>query len=220
MILRHPRRNTHLRAAFAAALAAFALAAAPTTAPSDDKASANQAHKQAPEAPEQHADPAYVLDHQVTRIDGKVENLTKYEGKVVLIVNVASQCGYTKQYAGLETLYDKYRDDGLVVLGFPANDFGKQEPGTNQEIREFCRSRFDVSFPMFEKIAVIKGKNQSPLYKDLTDRAKPIGGDPKWNFTKFLVDRSGRVVKRFESNVEPLGPQMTKAIEQLIATEH
>src|SRR5579863_323725 len=149
-------------------------------------------------------------------IDGAPAPLSAYKGKVVLIVNVASQCGYTPQYAGLEKLYEKYKDRGLVVLGFPANNFGAQEPGTNAEIKTFCSRAYHVTFPMYSKISV-KGDDQAPLYKYLTkDTPAPISGDIKWNFTKFLVDRNGTVVQRFESKIKPDSPEVTSAIEQLL----
>lgn len=162
---------------------------------------------------------AFVLDHDVDRITGETERLAEvYEGKVVLIVNVASRCGFTRQYEGLQELYEAHKDDGLVVLGFPANDFGGQEPGTNEEILEFCTSAFDVSFPMFAKIAVT-GDDAHPLYKDLRDQPEPIGGEPAWNFTKFLVNRSGEVVARFGPRVEPTDEALVREIEELLEAD-
>lgn len=166
-------------------------------------------------APSQSAVSPYVLGHSVKRIDGTEESLESYKGKVVLIVNVASKCGFTKQYAGLEKLYKEKKDAGLVILGFPANDFRAQEPGTNAEIAEFCKNQFGVSFPMFEKIAVL-GEQQHPLYKQLAAQPAPIGGDPKWNFTKFLVDRSGKVVARYDSAVKPDDAALTQKIDELL----
>lgn len=157
-----------------------------------------------------------VLDFTVNRIDGTAQKLSDYKGKVVLIVNVASGCGYTPQYAGLEKLYEARKGAGLVVLGFPANDFGKQEPGTNEEIAEFCTSKFGVSFPMFEKIAVT-GPDQHALYKLLASQPAPVGGDPKWNFTKFLIDRSGKVVGRYDSKVKPDDAALNAKIDELLA---
>jgi glutathione peroxidase len=157
----------------------------------------------------------YVLGFTMNRIEGTSEDLAMYRGKVVLIVNVASQCGYTKQYAGLEKLYESKKGDGFVILGFPANEFGKQEPGTNAEIKEFCAAKFNVSFPMFEKI-VVKGAGTAPLYKKLAAQPAPIGGEPKWNFTKFLVDRNGNVVARYEPAVKPDDKDMVKKIEDLL----
>src|SRR2546428_8775797 len=140
-----------------------------------------------------------VHEFSLPSIDGAPAPLSAYKGKVVLIVNVASQCGYTPQYAGLEKLYEKFKGKGFAVLGFPANNFGAQEPGTNEEIKTFCTRNYNVTFPMYSKISV-KGSDKAPLYKFLTDSA---GGEVKWNFTKFLVDGDGKVVSRFESGVEP-----------------
>ena len=147
-------------------------------------------------------------------ITGEKASLADYQGKVILLVNVASKCGYTKQYAGLEKLYRKYKDDGLVILGFPANNFGGQEPGTNEQILEFCTSTFDVTFPMMSKISV-KGDDIHPLYKYLTTESG-FSGDIKWNFTKFLLDRDGKPVARFESAVEPMSEEIVGDIEKLL----
>lgn len=149
-------------------------------------------------------------------IDGKPMPLADFKGKVVLMVNVASQCGYTPQYSGLEALYEKYKDQGFVILGFPANNFGAQEPGTNEEIKTFCTRKYNVTFPMYAKVSV-KGTDQTPLYQYLTKEADPTHtGDIKWNFTKFLVDRNGKVVQRFEPAVTPDDPQVVSAIEKLL----
>ena len=147
-------------------------------------------------------------------IDGKPAPLADYKGKVVMIVNVASQCGYTPQYSALESIYERYKDKGFVILGFPANNFGAQEPGTNEEIKTFCTRKYNVTFPMYAKISV-KGADQSPLYSYLTKQTPPgIGGDIKWNFTKFLVDRNGNVVQRFEPAITPDSKEVTGAIEK------
>jgi glutathione peroxidase len=147
-------------------------------------------------------------------IDGKPAPLADYKGKVVLIVNVASRCGYTPQYTALEATYEKYKAQGFVILGFPANNFGAQEPGTNEEIKTFCSRKYNVSFPMYSKISV-KGDDQAPLYSFLTKETGPwIAGDIKWNFTKFLVDRNGNVVQRFEPAVTPDSQEVTTAIEK------
>jgi glutathione peroxidase len=131
-------------------------------------------------------------------------------------MNVASRCGFTPQYSALESLYEKYKDQGLVILGFPANNFGAQEPGTNAEIKSFCTLKYNVTFPMFAKVSV-KGADTTPLYQYLTQQANPtFTGDIKWNFTKFLVDRSGKVVARFESRVKPDSPEVVEAIEKLL----
>jgi glutathione peroxidase len=144
-------------------------------------------------------------------IDGAPAPLSGYKGKVVLVVNVASQCGYTPQYAGLESLYKKYKDRGLVVAGFPANNFGAQEPGSNDEIKQFCTRKYSVTFPMYSKISV-KGTDQDPLYTYLTG-AK---GEVKWNFTKFLVGKDGKVIAKFDSAVAPESPELTSAIEKAL----
>jgi glutathione peroxidase len=145
-------------------------------------------------------------------IDGTPAPLAAYKGKVALLVNVASRCGYTPQYAGLQALYDKYKGRGFVVLGFPANNFGGQEPGTNAEIKAFCSSRYNVTFPMYAKISV-QGADQAPLYKYLT---AATGGDIEWNFTKILIDGDGKVIRRFEPGVEPDAPELTAAIEKAL----
>jgi glutathione peroxidase len=147
-------------------------------------------------------------------IDGKPAPLADYKGKVVLVVNVASQCGYTPQYSALEATYKKYKDQGFVILGFPANNFGAQEPGTNEEIKTFCTRKFNVTFPMYAKISV-KGADQAPLYTYLTkDTGSGLTGEIKWNFTKFLVDRNGNVVQRFEPAVTPDSPEVIAAIQK------
>jgi len=158
-----------------------------------------------------------VLDFTLNSIDGKPAPLAQYRGKVVLIVNVASRCGFTPQYAGLEKVYEKYKDQGFVILGFPANNFGGQEPGTNEEIKTFCSSKYNVTFPMYAKISV-KGSDIHPLYQFLTDKeANPAtGGDIKWNFTKFLVGKDGQVIARFESAVTPESAEVTGAIEKAL----
>ncbi|MGA7381849.1 MAG: glutathione peroxidase [Terriglobales bacterium] len=157
-----------------------------------------------------------IYDFTLPNIDGKPMPLTDFKGKVILMVNVASQCGYTPQYTALEAIYEKYKAQGFVIVGFPANNFGAQEPGTNQEIKTFCTRKYSVTFPMYSKVSV-KGDDQTPLYQYLTkDTPAPIAGDIKWNFTKFLVDRKGNVVQRFESKVTPDSPEVTSAIEQLL----
>jgi glutathione peroxidase len=155
------------------------------------------------------------LAGEMKTIDGKPVDLASYKGKVVLIVNVASQCGATPQYAGLQKLYDTYKDKGLVVLGFPANDFGAQEPGSDAQIAEFCTSKYHVTFPMFSKITV-KGPEKAPLYKVLTESADPTG-EVGWNFEKFLVGKDGSVVGRFKTRVSPDDPSLVAAIEAALA---
>jgi glutathione peroxidase len=161
-----------------------------------------------------------VLDFKMKDIDGKDVKLKQYKGKVLLVVNVASQCGYTPQYEALQADYAKYKDKGFYVLGFPANNFGSQEPGTETEIKEFCTSKYHVTFPMFAKISV-KGTDQDALYSFLTAKeTNPnFAGDIKWNFTKFLVDRSGKVVARFEPKVKPDSPEVTAAIEKYLTAK-
>ncbi|MGH9701943.1 MAG: glutathione peroxidase [Candidatus Acidiferrales bacterium] len=154
-----------------------------------------------------------IYDFTLPSIEGKPMPLSKFKGKVILVVNVASRCGYTPQYTALESLYEKYKNQGFVILGFPANNFGQQEPGTNQEIKTFCSSKYNVTFPLYGKVSV-KGDDQTPLYSYLTQKANPAtAGDIKWNFTKFLIDRNGHVVQRFEPQVKPDSPEVTAAIE-------
>lgn len=154
------------------------------------------------------------LDFEMKTIDGETVDLGKYQGKVVLIVNVASECGLTPQYEGLQAIYEKYQPKGFVVLGFPSNQFGLQEPGSDAEIKQFCTTEYDVSFPMFSKIEV-KGENAAPLYQYLTSKeAQPAGsGEISWNFEKFLLDRDGKVVARFSPPTTPDAPELIKAIE-------
>lgn len=153
-----------------------------------------------------------VHEFEMKSIDGKPVSLAAYKGKVVLFVNVASKCGYTPQYSGLESLYKKFKDQGFVIVGVPANNFGSQEPGTDAEIAQFCSRTYNVTFPMLSKVSV-KGADMTPLYGYLT-AAK--GGDVKWNFTKFLVGKDGKVIERFESGVAPESPQLTSAIQQAL----
>jgi glutathione peroxidase len=148
-------------------------------------------------------------------IDGTDVDLGSYQGKVVLVVNVASRCGATPQYAGLEALYAKYKDKGFVVLGFPANDFGAQEPGSDEQIKEFCSSKYDVTFPMFSKITV-KGAGKPKLYQVLTETADP-SGDIGWNFEKFLIGKDGKVAGRFKTRVSPDDAELVAAIEAALA---
>jgi glutathione peroxidase len=155
-----------------------------------------------------------IYDFTLPSIDGKPMPLADYKGKVILVVNVASRCGFTPQYTALESIYEKYKDQGFVILGFPANNFGGQEPGTNAEIKTFCSAKYNVTFPLYGKVSV-KGDDQTPLYKYLTTSANPaLTGDIKWNFTKFLVDRKGNVVQRFEPQTTPDSPEVVAAIEK------
>jgi glutathione peroxidase len=155
------------------------------------------------------------LSGTMKSIDGEDVDLGGYQGKVVLVVNVASRCGATPQYTGLQALYDKYKDKGFVVLGFPANDFGRQEPGSDAEIKEFCSTRYDVTFPMFSKITV-KGADRPKLYQVLTETADPAG-EIGWNFEKFLIGKDGKVAGRFKTRVSPDDPELMAAIEAALA---
>jgi glutathione peroxidase len=155
------------------------------------------------------------LSGTMKSIDGEDVDLGGYQGKVVLVVNVASRCGATPQYTGLQALYDKYKDKGFVVLGFPANDFGRQEPGSDAEIKEFCSTRYDVTFPMFSKITV-KGADRPKLYQVLTETADPAG-EIGWNFEKFLIGKDGKVAGRFKTRVSPDDPELVAAIEAALA---
>jgi glutathione peroxidase len=157
------------------------------------------------------------LNFTMKSIDGKDVDLSKYQGRVVLMVNVASECGYTPQYAGLEELHKKYASKGLSILGFPSNNFGGQEPGTDPQIAEFCKKNYGVEFDMFSKIAVV-GKDQAPLYHYLTTHPK-FSGQVEWNFEKFLIGRNGEVIGRFKSPVEPSSKQMVGAIEAALASK-
>ncbi len=159
-----------------------------------------------------------VYDFTLNSIEGQTTPLASFKGKVVLLVNVASRCGFTPQYAGLEALYEKYKDRGFVIVGIPANNFGAQEPGSNQEIKTFCTSKYHVTFPMMAKVSV-KGGDITPLYAFLTDKAAnpKTGGEIGWNFTKFLIGPDGKVIARFDSEVEPDSKDLTSAIEKALA---
>ena len=159
---------------------------------------------------------AKLQDISLKDIDGKATSLKAYEGKVLLVVNVASKCGLTPQYKALEATHQKYKDKGFSVLGFPSNDFGSQEPGSNEEIKEFCSTKYNVTFPMFDKLHV-KGPEQHPLYAALSGKGSPFPGDVKWNFGKFLIGRDGRIIQRFEPKVTPDAPEVTQAIEAALA---
>ena len=164
--------------------------------------------------------PPASLNFTMNSLDGKPVNLARYEGSVVLVVNVASQCGYTPQYEGLQELHKRYSSRGLRLLGFPSNDFGQQEPGTNAEIADFCKKNFGVEFDMFSKINVVGGA-KAPLYKYLTSaQTNPkFAGEIEWNFEKFLIGRNGQVLARFKSPVEPLSKELTSAIEDALAAK-
>ncbi len=162
--------------------------------------------------------PTSPLGYQLKDIDGNDVDLSKYKGEVILIVNTASQCGLTPQYKRLEAVYEKYKAKGFEVLAFPANEFGKQEPGPNAEIKEFCSTKYHVTFPLFSKI-VVKGDGIHPLYKFLTSKETnpKFAGEIKWNFTKFLVNRKGEVIGRFEPREEPDSENVIKAVEAALA---
>src|SRR5258705_255135 len=148
----------------------------------------------------------------VKDIDHKESTLGTYQGKVRLVVNVASKCGFTPQYTGLEAVYEKYKGQGLVVLGFPCNQFGAQEPGTNEEIKQFCSTKYSVTFPLYDKIEV-NGENRHPLYVALAGKESPFPGDIKWNFNKFLIGKDGKILKRFEPRTTPDAPEVTRSEE-------
>jgi len=160
-----------------------------------------------------------VYDFTLNSIDGQPAPLSAYRGKVVLLVNVASRCGFTPQYTALESIYEKYKDHGFVIVGIPANNFGSQEPGSNQEIKMFCSAKYHVTFPMMAKVSV-KGSDITPLYRFLTDKSghSQTGGEIGWNFTKFLVGPDGKVIARFDSAIEPDSPQVTSAIEKALSS--
>jgi glutathione peroxidase len=162
-------------------------------------------------------EPKSVLDFTMKSIDGKEVKLNSYRGKVVMIVNVASRCGFTPQYEGLQRIYQKYEGQGFVILGFPANNFMGQEPGTDEEIKSFCSLKYNVTFPMFSKISV-KGADIHPLYKFLTDKTTDpaFGGDIAWNFNKFLIDKNGNVIARFASSDKPESDKVVQSIESAL----
>ena len=157
-----------------------------------------------------------VYDFKPTNINGKETSLSTYKGKVLLIVNTASKCGYTPQYKGLQAIYEKYKDDGLIVLGFPANNFGEQEPGTDKQIKQLCEVNYDVTFPMFSKVSV-KGEKQHPLFTYLTSESNPdFMGNIKWNFEKFLISKNGTLLRRYRSATTPESDQISRAIEKAL----
>lgn len=200
-----PLRTIRTHAALAASLA-FLASAVPTAHAVGDAPSASDTT----DAPD-----AFVLDHRMGLLTGGEQDLAAFQGKVVLIVNTASRCGLTGQYEGLQALYERKGDEGFVILGFPANNFRDQEPGTNDEIAEFCEKTYGVTFPMFAKVSV-KGDDICPLYRELTTQPAPVGGEIRWNFDKFLVDRSGRVVARFDPRTQPDDPALLAKIDELL----
>ena len=159
-----------------------------------------------------------IYDIKVKDIDGKEVSMADYKGKVLLIVNVASKCGYTPQYKGLQADYEKYKDKGFVVLGFPCNQFNNQEPGTDAEIKQFCASKYFVTFPMFDKIEV-NGANRNPLYVLLAGKDSPFPGNITWNFNKFLIGKDGKILKRFDSKITPESSELTQAVEAALAAK-
>src|SRR5687767_11869035 len=159
-----------------------------------------------------------VQEIKLNTLDGKETSLGEYKGKVVLLVNVASKCGLTPQYEALQKIHDKYKDKGFTVIGVPCNDFGSQEPGSAEEIREFCSSKYNVTFPLMEKVHV-KGAEQHPLYARLTGKDAEFPGEIKWNFGKFLIGKDGKVLKRFEPQTKPDSDEVIKAIEAALATK-
>jgi glutathione peroxidase len=160
---------------------------------------------------------ASIYDYQLNSIDYEKVLLSDFKGRVVMIVNVASRCGYTPQYAGLETLYRRHKDQGFVILGIPANNFGQQEPGTDPEIKQFCKRKYDVTFPMMSKVS-IAGNDMIPLYQYLTDKTQnpKTGGDIQWNFTKFLIGKDGTILDRFEPSVSPEDPALVAEVEKAL----
>jgi glutathione peroxidase len=160
-------------------------------------------------------DAATIYDFKMKNIDGKDVKLSKYKGKVLLVVNVASHCGYTPQYKALEEVYNTYRSKGVVVLGFPANNFGAQEPGSDVEIKQFCTATYNVTFPMFSKISV-KGDDQAELYHWLIANSDRPNDDIEWNFSKFVVGKDGKVLKRFKSQSKPDSPEVEAALEEAL----
>jgi len=160
----------------------------------------------------------YVLDYEMKTLDGKMLKLDSFKGKVIMMVNTASKCGNTPQYEGLEAMYRAHKKDGLVIIGFPANNFMGQEPGTNEQIAEFCSTKYDVTFPMMAKISV-KGKDAAPLYQQLAAQPEPVGGEPTWNFDKFIINRKGEVVARFGPRTKPDDKELVKTIETLLSSD-
>ena len=158
-----------------------------------------------------------LYDFTMNDIDGKPVNLSQYRGKVLLLVNTASFCGNTPQYSDLQAMYEQYNEKGFEILAFPANNFGQQEPGSNQEIKSFCFTKYSLSFPLFSKISV-KGSDKHPLYRFLTEQS-PFPGEVEWNFQKYLVDRSGNIVGRFHHRTNPLAPEIVKEVERMLATK-
>ena len=211
--------KTRMFAMFAGALALSTAALVVSARPGDVKDKIKDPST-APAKAQKGGEPVSPLDFKLKDIDGKDLDLAQFKGKPVLLVNVASKCGLTPQYEALESLYEKYKDKDLVVIGIPANNFNGQEPGTEAQIKQFCSSKYNVTFPMTSKISV-KGGDQHALYKFLTSKETngDFGGDIEWNFAKFLVDRNGNVMARFGSKTKPDEPQVIAAIEKAIAAK-
>lgn len=212
-VMKHPRTQHHSAGTLVCLLGILAgtahaqQATAPTAPPASQPETATvDRYKDNPNA---------VLGFTMKSIEGKPVPLKEYAGKVVLFVNVASACGLTPQYEGLEQLFEKFEDRGFVVLGFPANNFRGQEPGTDEEILEFCTGKYNVTFPMFSKINVI-GEDRHPLYAKLAKATEDQGGEPTWNFTKYLVNRKGEVVTRFDPRTVPNDAKVIEALERLL----
>ncbi len=206
--------GTQAPAALAAALLATGAIAAALAfnAPAD----AGAAEQPAALQPVGERHPADVLHYTIDNIEGQPVDLERFRGRVVMIVNVASRCGLTPQYAQLQALREKYHELGFEILAFPANDFGNQEPGTNRQIAEFCETTYGVEFPLFTKITVT-GEEPHPLYQQLAALDEPLGGPPRWNFTKFLVNRQGHAVARYEPRTRPDAPELIEKLEALLA---
>jgi glutathione peroxidase len=201
-----------LSVAAAGGIAFTARAAAPATQPSTRPATQPGTHDQE----RKNVSPA--LNYHMKSLGGKDVDLSKYQGKVVMMVNVASKCGNTPQYKPLEALHEKYGDKGLAILGFPANNFGSQEPGTDEQIGQFCQANYGVKFDMFSKISV-KGDDKAPLYRYLTEQQpdEKMRGDITWNFEKFIIGRNGQVVARFSPKTQPDAPEVVQTIERELA---
>lgn len=169
------------------------------------------------EGPLMAAKTSSLYDFTMNTIDGKPVNLSQYRGKVLLLVNTASFCGNTPQYSDLQSMYEQYNEKGFEILAFPANNFGQQEPGSDQEIKSFCFTKYSLTFPLFSKISV-KGSDKHPLYQYLTEQS-PFPGEVEWNFQKYLVDRSGNIVGRFHHRIKPLAPEIVKEVERVLAAK-
>jgi glutathione peroxidase len=216
MSFRSPTLRTRLAAAVSSLALASLLLSAPAVA-ADAKPAKKPAAGDVIKEPTAMPAKESPLDHKVKDIDGKEVDLAQYKGKVVMLVNVASKCGNTPQYKQLEEVYSKYKDKGLVVIGFPANEFGAQEPGTETQIKEFCESKYAVTFPLMSKI-VVKGEGIHPLYKQLTS-TEGFAGDVGWNFQKYIVDRNGAVIAKIAPKTKPDDAKVVAEIEKALAAK-